>query len=232
MVVHDIGNGADPQSFDSFALEYDRFCEFEDHPVWGWVTDAGVRPGGRALDAGCGSGRRCRELADHYDEVLGVDLSAPLVELARARRPHPRVRYEVADLADVDGGAEGFDLVFSSTTLHHVPDLDDALRKLKSLVRPGGCAVLVDNVADRPTPPAHVYRVGALLSLPGDVRAHGWRAAVWLFRFRAGGPWLEHLLTDRYLSRPEFERRYGSVFPGASFVDRGFAHALVWRRDG
>jgi hypothetical protein len=40
--------------------------------------------------------------------------------------------------------------------------------------------------------------------------------------------WLEHLASDRYLSRDAFEQRYGAVFPGARFQALGHAHALVW----
>ena len=68
---------------------------------------------------------------------------------------HPRVRYQAGDLLAIHG-PEGFDLVFSSTTLHHLPDLEAALGHLRRLVAPGGLVVLVDNVAPRPTPPRWV----------------------------------------------------------------------------
>jgi SAM-dependent methyltransferase len=230
MADHGPKQDGDPQSFDSFADDYDRFTAFEDTPVWDWLASAGVAGGRRALDIGCGSGRRCIEFAKYFDEIVGLDLSAPLIGLARGLRPHPNVHYVVGDLVDfVDG--EGFDLVFSSTTLHHLPDLDSALWHLRSLVRLQGSIVLMDNVAARPTPPRWVYRVGAAQVFVGDVRRFGWRDAYWLLRFRTGGPWLEHLATDRYLSRQEFEQRYGVVFPGGIFVDRGFAHAVVWRNE-
>ena len=92
---------------------------------------------GRALDAGCGSGRHTQALAGRFDEVIGVDISAALIDIAR-HHSGPRVRYVVSDLmafADPDG----FDLVFSSTTLHHVQDLDAATTKIK---RAGGEIVL------------------------------------------------------------------------------------------
>ena len=104
-----------------------------------------------------------------------------------------------------------------------------ALQHLRSLVRPGGYAVLADCVAPRPTPPAWVYRVGALQALPSDVRHHGWRDAAWLLKFRCTGPWLDHLTTDIYLSHSEFREQYGAVFPDGSFVDVGLL-AIVWRR--
>jgi hypothetical protein len=100
---------------------------------------------------------------------------------------------------------------------------------LRRLVAPGGLAVLVDNVAPRPTPPRWVYRLGAIRDLPADLRGHGLQRAWWLLRFRTSAPWLDHLASDRYLSRSAFEQRYGAAFPGAHFSALGHAHALVWR---
>jgi hypothetical protein len=96
-------------------------------------------------------------------------------------------------------------------------------------VAAGGTAVLVDNVAPRPTPPRCAYLAGAVRELPGGVRRHGWRQAAWRLRFQTSRPWLGHLAGDRYLTRPGFERRYGAAFPGARFRRLSHAHALAWR---
>jgi SAM-dependent methyltransferase len=218
---------ADPRSFDHFAAGYDRYASLEPPRVLDWLLGRLRSHGRRALDAGCGSGRHTLALADRFDEVVGVDTSRPLIDIARRRRPHPRVRYLVGDLlafADPDG----FDLVASCTTLHHLPDLEAALRHLRGLVAPGGAAILVDNVARRPTPPRWVYLAGAVREVPGDLRRHGRQQARWLLRFRTSGAWLDHLASDRYLSRQTFEQRYGAVFPGARFQALGHTHALVW----
>ena len=49
------------------------------------VAALGLRPGERVLDVGCGPGRHAHELARRGIVVHGVDISAPFVELARAR---------------------------------------------------------------------------------------------------------------------------------------------------
>jgi 2-polyprenyl-3-methyl-5-hydroxy-6-metoxy-1,4-benzoquinol methylase len=216
---------ADPRSFDSFAGDYDRFAGMCD-PLGEWLAGLELS-GGRALDAGCGSGRHAFALAAAYDEVVAADLSAPLIEVARMRRPHERVRYEIASLTDVHD-AEGFDLVLSMTTLHHVHDLPAALAHLKSLVRPGGRIVLVDNTAAHPTPARRTYVRGAARELREELRRLSARDAWWLYRFRTGGAWLDHLMSDRYLSPSQFRRQYGRVFPGAEFSDLDFATAMQW----
>jgi ubiquinone/menaquinone biosynthesis C-methylase UbiE len=184
--------------------------------------------GRRALDAGCGSGRHTLALADRFDEVIGIDISQPLIHIARHQRPHPRVRYQVGNLLTITD-PDRFDLVLSSTTLHHLPDLEMALRHLRGLVASGGAAILIDSVAARPTPPGWVYRLGAVRELPADLQRHGWQQAWWLLKFRTSTAWLDHLASDRHQSRQVFEQRYGAIFPGAQFHTLGYAHAAaVW----
>src|SRR5215212_8383399 len=122
---------------------------------------------------GCWPSCHTLALADRFDEVIGIDISQPLIDLARRQRPHPRVRYQVGDLLAITDAAR-FDLVLSSTTLPHVPDLEGALRQLRGLVASAGTAILIDNVAARPTPPGWVYRLGAVREFPADLRRHRW----------------------------------------------------------
>ncbi len=216
------------QSFDRFAADYDRFSRLEPPRVLHWLLTQLPDHASRALDAGCGAGRLTQALSERYDHVVGVDISEPLIDIAR-QHSAPNVRYVVGDLRSFRD-AMGFNLVLSSTTLHHVPDLDAALLHLQGLVRPGGIAILIDNVASRPTPPRWIHVLGAVRDFPSDVARLGWRQAKWLLKFRTSAPWLDHLASDRYLSRQAFERRYGSIFPGARFQNLGYADALVWAK--
>jgi SAM-dependent methyltransferase len=216
------------QSFDRFAAGYDRFSRLEQPRVLNWLLTQLPAHAGRALDAGCGSGRHTALLAERFDDVVGVDISELLIEIA-GRRSGPNVRYVVSDLMAF-ADPKGFDLVFSSMTLHHVPDLEPALLHLRGLVRPGGIAILIDNVASRPTPPRWVHVLGALRDVPGDIARVGARDAAWLLTFRTSAGWLGHLAGDCYVSRPAFEDQYGSVFAGARFEKLGYAHGLVWTK--
>ena len=175
---------SDWQSFDGFASDYDRFSRLEQPGVLNWLLSRVPAHAGRALDAGCGSGRHTQALARQ----------------------------------------------FSSTTLHHVLDLDTALLHLRSLLRPSGIAILVDNVASRPTPPRWVHVLGALRDVPGDIARVGTRKAGWLLKFRTSRAWLKHLASDRYLTRQAFEHQYGAIFPEARFESLGYAHGLVWEK--
>lgn len=193
-----------------------------------WILAQVPDHGRRALDAGCGPGNLAVLLAERFDQVTGIDISSSMIEIAQRERSKPNIEYCVQDLMSLDDG-DGFDVVLSSCVLHHLPNLETALRHLRSLVRAGGMAVLIDNVAWTTTPPRLIHVVSAYRHFPVDVMALGWRDAKWMFNFRTSAPWLDHLASDRYLSRADFRRRYGSVFTGARFSPLGYAEALVWR---
>ena len=217
----------DPALFDRFASDYDRFVSLQPGQHTDWVAGLGLT-GERALDAGCGSGHAAERLADDFGQVVAVDLSEPMIAIARATRSRRTVEYRVADVFDL--GDDGFDLVYSHTMMHHLPDYRAGLQHLKSLVRPGGTVAVVDNVCDLyPTPPRRAYTWGAWWGLPGEIGRIGLRDALFEVRFWHSKPWLEHLLSDRYLSRDQFREVYDSVFPGARYDDLGFALAMSWK---
>jgi len=100
-----------------------------------------LRPG-RALDFGCGVGRLSAALATRFREVVGVDISARMIALAR--RHHAGVvnlafvRNTQPDLGVF--GAGEFDLVYSLITLQHVPRpfIRGYLAEFARVCRPGG----------------------------------------------------------------------------------------------
>jgi SAM-dependent methyltransferase len=185
-----------------------------------------------AVDVGCGAGRHAVIIAEHYEHVLGVDASAPMIELAMRSRSHERVTYRVADLFEVEGE---FDLVFSSATLHHVKPLRPALEHLRSLVRPGGQAIIADVMAPQRRTHRFVHHLaprgffiaGALLNLMVDFVSRR-PDAVDKFRMATYQPWLDHLATDRFLTTSEFDHTYGSVFPGATFTQLQHLRVCRW----
>lgn len=94
----------------------------------------------RVLDLGCGVGRTTRVLADEGFDVVGVDISAEMVE--RANRVHPDLDVRVGDAADLDFEDESFDYVLFSYTgldyLHPEENRFRALREIRRVLRPGG----------------------------------------------------------------------------------------------
>jgi SAM-dependent methyltransferase len=110
----------------------------------------GLHPGReRALDFGCGAGRLTLALADEVDEVVGVDISAPMLATAREfERAHPhraRCTFVESDAPDLGRFPDAdFDIVFSSLVLQHLPPpvARGYLAEMIRVLRPGGAVIV------------------------------------------------------------------------------------------
>ena len=223
--------GTDVRTFDHLAARYDRISTLLGADLRAWMAVHLPARGDRAVDLGCGTGVQTALLADRFDEVLAVDLSGPMVDFARHRRSRTGVRYEQRDLRDVTADTDGrFDLVFSAYTLHHV-ELDAALQRIRSLVRPGGQVLLVDVVDDRQPVPRRWFRRQAWRMLAGDLRhrRRPVREAVELLRLQLDGDWLDHQTSDRLLPPAGWDAHCRAVLTGATITPLRRARALDWR---
>lgn len=98
--------------------------------------------GKRVLDAGCGPGLYSEALLARGADVVALDASPAMVELAR-RRLGPAVRVVHADLAEpLPFAASEFDLIVCALVIHHLDDREQCLRELFRVLRPGGHVVV------------------------------------------------------------------------------------------
>jgi trans-aconitate 2-methyltransferase len=100
----------------------------------------------QVLDVGCGDGRLSARIAALLPRgtVLGVDASADMVTFARSQfgaGEWPNLRFEVADARRLSW-QQRFDLLVSFNALHWVPQQAEALRGVRSALKPGGQAFL------------------------------------------------------------------------------------------
>jgi demethylmenaquinone methyltransferase/2-methoxy-6-polyprenyl-1,4-benzoquinol methylase len=98
------------------------------------------------VDLACGTGDVAFLLAGRYPGavVTGVDLSAPMLAIARERNRSTNVRFERGDLCDLpfpDGSA---DVVTGSYALRNAPDLRTAIAEVHRVLSPGGVAAFLD----------------------------------------------------------------------------------------
>jgi SAM-dependent methyltransferase len=105
------------------------------------------RPGDRVLDVGCGFGETTQRLADlvgSEGSALGLDVSEPFIERARAEAGKAaNVEFVVADAQVADFDRE-FDYVFSRMGLMFAANPVAMLRNIRGAMAPGGrlCAVV------------------------------------------------------------------------------------------
>ena len=103
-----------------------------------------LRPG-RALDFGCGVGRLTQSLADHFEEVVGLDISEPMLQTARRYNRHGhRCRYVVNTEDNLGLFEDGsFDFIYSNITLQHIPPEHSTsyVAEFFRILRPGGAAI-------------------------------------------------------------------------------------------
>ena len=99
---------------------------------------------GKVLDVGTGPGTLVRQLARSLPglQVYGIDLSEDMIELARAHarseQLEERVHFESGDVAHLPYPDQSFDVVVSTISMHHWHELEQPLRELYRVLRPGG----------------------------------------------------------------------------------------------
>lgn len=87
--------------------------------------------GMRILDAGCGTGAMCAELASRGADVVGVDISPELIRIAEQRvQLSANVSFVAGDMLDASLGAFDAVVAMDSLIYYDVPDLCAALDRL------------------------------------------------------------------------------------------------------
>jgi len=113
------------------------------------LLQAGIKPGMRVADLGCGTGmitQLLAELVGPTGEVVGVDYSTAQVVQARELLPvHvTNVRFVAASATDTGLARESFDVVYCRFLLIHLKEPEAALREMHDLLKPGGILVCED----------------------------------------------------------------------------------------
>lgn len=103
------------------------------------MAELDLSAGRRILDVGCGAGETTLALAAKGAEVVGVDISRPLLEVARRRAGgSASVTFVEADAQTHPFPAASFDAVFSRFGVMFFADPAAAFANLRRALKPGG----------------------------------------------------------------------------------------------
>lgn len=170
-----------------------------------FLAFAGIRPGWKVLEVGCGSGVVCRDaaaLVGDAGQVFGVDPSRVFVREARrlARGLGSRLRFEVGNGARLRFRDGTFDAALAVTVLLHVPDADQVVREMIRVTLPGGIVAVQDQdfgtlALDHPDP-ALTRRI--FEGVARKIYADPWSGRTLHRKLRALGLESVRLLTDVY----------------------------------
>jgi SAM-dependent methyltransferase len=119
--------------------------------IWNWESPAGrlrwarrvkmlsshLKPGMTVLELGCGAGYFTQELARSGADIVAIDVSPELLEIARANCSAPNVRYQIQNAHVLSFSEAVFDSVVGSSVLHHL-EIEEALREIYRVLKPMG----------------------------------------------------------------------------------------------
>ena len=135
----DYWNGPQGQNWVRFQEELDAV--FAD-VTWMLLDQSELQAGENVLDIGCGTGAHTLAAADHVGEAgacIGVDISAPLVKLAKERAgDRTNVTFTLADAQTAGLPDKRFDIVTSRFGVMFFDDPPAAFANIATALKPGG----------------------------------------------------------------------------------------------
>lgn len=136
------------------------------------LLDAGIKPGMKVLDIGCGFGEvtfLIAELIGKSGEVIGIDSNELAITKAKGRIKESgfsNINFKQEDLTKVSSELGRFDAVVARRVLMYLPNVRNILRNLSNLLAPYGLFVFQES--DSTLVP------GGIVSLPLHDRVINW----------------------------------------------------------
>lgn len=113
-----------------------------------WRHRAASLTYGRVLEVGIGTGLNIPFYPNHCQEIIGIDVSAPMLGQAAERVPLSKVpvKLQAMDVQNLLLPAGSFDCVLATFVFCTVPDPFQGLRECHRVLKPGGNLVLLEHM--------------------------------------------------------------------------------------
>jgi ubiquinone/menaquinone biosynthesis C-methylase UbiE len=199
------------QSYDRVAAEYTRRIagELEHKPFDRQVLDrfaARVRGRGQACDLGCGPGHVARYLHEQGVSVIGLDLSAEMIEQARHLNPSIVFRQGNMLALDVEEGVWSGIAAFYSIIHVSRTEIAAALAEMKRVLCPGGLLLLAFHIGEE------TVHLDEWWGKPVSVSFHFFRPEEMTDSIRAAGFEVEEILEREPYPDVEHPSRRAYIF--------------------
>jgi len=146
-----------------------------------WLVEAAALTGTeRVLDVATGGGHTAFALAASAREVVALDLTRPMLEVAQREataRGLQNIRFLEGDAHALPCADASFDLVSCRHAAHHFPDVERAAREWARVLKPAGTLLLVDSLSPDDEGAQAVLHDIEVLRDPSHVRNQ--RMAAW-----------------------------------------------------
>jgi predicted TPR repeat methyltransferase len=188
------------QLFDGYAEKFDAHLREElkyriPEQIVALMREAAGPAAGRwdVLDLGCGTGLVGAAIAPYARQLVGVDLSGKMLELARARNVYTRLEQSGMSEVVLGEASASYDLVTAADVFIHTGRLDDLFAEVKRVLRPDGL---------------FGFTVEALDALPAMQAADGTLREAWLQptgRFAHASAYIRKIALDCGFETEHFE---------------------------
>ncbi|MDT4955801.1 MAG: hypothetical protein QOJ02_3939 [Acidobacteriota bacterium] len=181
------------------------------------------------LEIGCGFGIFARLVAKRAQHVTAIDLSPQMLEVARKRAAgYSNLEFLLGDFLQLQLPVESYDCVVTLATLHHLP-AGEALRKMKTMLRPGG-VLIVHDLLDS----TGIFDLAlGLVRIPVNMAVRFWQKGRLRARPEVRRAWAEHGKHESYLRVKDVEAMRDEHLPGGH-VQTHFLwrYTIVWHKPG
>ncbi len=170
--------------FDTWTEKYDNWFEtpvgqhVKKYELELLLEQLMVQKGDLILDAGCGTGVFTRDVINQGANVIGMDISAPMVAKGDYLMRGMSFAGVCGDMCSLPFSDNSFDRVYSMTAIEFIPDIAKAIVELNRVAKKGGCIVVTTLNSLSPWAERRIQKASQGHSLfnniifrsPGDIR--------------------------------------------------------------